>query len=106
MFIESIDNAKNMDIYRQDIYNYVRETGITEFDFDERWAVIRNKSIPLTELVAILLPLVNIMHTQSTNPSTDARVNYAIYMTKYISLGYDASYFSSGSGAPGNCAIA
>ena len=94
-----------MDTQRDAMYECVLDTSITKYEFDHRWSVVRDRSIPLVELIGILQPLVNTMHVKDTPKGFNVRVEYVIYMSKWISLGFDGSYFTSGSGAPNNCAV-
>jgi hypothetical protein len=86
-----------LDDNRDATYDMIGSTSITKPDFDKRWSIIRHRMIPLPEL------------SQMVNPPVEAtievQVDYVIYMSKWISLGLDGSYFSSGAGAPDSCII-
>ena len=88
-----------LDQHRDAAYDMLAQH-MTKRDFDKRWSIM--SSLSLLELVAILQPLVYAMHSK---PTLEVQIDYVMYMSKWISLGYDASYFTSGAGAPGSCMI-
>jgi hypothetical protein len=74
-----------------------------EIKFDSDWKNVMDSQIDLLTMMQKLQPLVN--ESAKRKLSYEENCEYAILMNKYIKMGFDPAYFTSGAGAPGNCTV-
>lgn len=84
----------------EDLINKLKEYNISYDDNKIRKIWDETNKIDTIEIVYKMQPLIN-----KKFKTKNDQILLAIYFKKYIKMGYDPEYFTSGAGAPNNCII-